>query len=55
VNNRGVIEMLDSALAYKAEGIFAGIYNMVPEPSAFALATLGALLISFHRQRQRRS
>ncbi len=43
-NNRGILEMLDSALVYRAQGIFAGTHNFVPEPSGFALAALGALL-----------
>ena len=47
VNNQGVIEMLDSALAYKAQGIFAGTLNLVPEPSVFTLFTFGALLLGW--------
>lgn len=49
VNNQGVIQMLDSALVYQAQGIFAGTQNFVPEPSVFALAALGALLLGFRR------
>ena len=47
VNNQGVIEMLDSALAYQAQGIFAGTLNLVPEPSVFTLFTFGALLLGW--------
>jgi hypothetical protein len=45
VNNRGVIEMLDSALVYKAEGIFAGTLTVILEPSAAALLALGGLAV----------
>ena len=49
INNQGVIQLLDSALAYKAEGIFAGTQLLVPEPSSFALAALGGLLLGCRR------
>jgi hypothetical protein len=47
VNNRGVIELIDGAMAYKAGGIYAGTRTMfdVPEPSLGALFVLGWLLI----------
>ncbi len=45
VNNQGVIQLLDSALVYQAQGIFAGTQNFVPEPSGFALAVFGTLLL----------
>ena len=51
VNNQGVIQLLDSALVYKAQGIYAGTQNFVPEPSGFALAALGALLLGGRRWR----
>jgi hypothetical protein len=46
VNNRGVIQLLDSALAYQAGGIYAGTQNIIPtpEPGAATLFILGALL-----------
>ena len=49
INNRGVIQMLNSALEYEGGGIYAGTQTIipVPEPSALALGTLGALLFSF--------
>jgi hypothetical protein len=50
-NNQGVIELLDSALVYKADGIFAGTQNFVPEPSGFVLAALGALLLGYRQWR----
>ena len=55
VNNQGVIELLDSALAYKAEGIFAGTQVLVPvpEPSSFALIGLGALLFGSRLRKAR--
>lgn len=49
VNNQGVIEMLDSALVYKAEGIYAGTTTIIPEPSGIALTVLGMLALSFRR------
>jgi hypothetical protein len=50
-NNNGVIEMLSSALEYGGGGIFAGTQTIipVPEPSAFALLGLSALLFGFRR------
>lgn len=45
VNNQGAIQMLDSALAYRSQGIFAGTQNLIPEPSAFSLIALGLGLI----------
>ncbi len=53
VNNQGAIEMLDSALAYKAQGIFAGTHNFVPEPSTFGLFGLGASLLGWRFLRKR--
>jgi len=53
VNNRGVIEMLDSALVYKAEGIYTGTLNFVPEPSSLSLGILGATLFRMCRRRGR--
>lgn len=55
VNNQGVIQLLDSALAYQAQGIFAGTQNLVPEPSGFALLALGALLLGSRPRRDRRT
>jgi hypothetical protein len=51
VNNQGVIEMLDSALVYKAQGILAGTQTIIPEPSTFSLTALGALLLGLRRAR----
>jgi hypothetical protein len=49
VNNAGAIQMLDSALEIEGGGIFAGTQTIipVPEPSTFALATLGGLLLAW--------
>jgi len=56
VNNRGVIEMLDSALEYKGGGIFAGTQNImpIPEPGSVALLAMGALLLGSYRRRNSR-
>jgi len=50
-NNQGVIELLDSALVYKAEGIYAGTTTIIPEPSGLALIGLGAMLFGFRWRR----
>ena len=57
VNNRGVIELLDSALIYKADGIYVGTRNIiggVPEPSTLGLSALGALLLGWRVLGRRR-
>jgi PEP-CTERM motif len=53
VNNDGVIELLDGAVAYQAAGILAGTQTIipVPEPSAFALVGLGALVFAIRCRR----
>jgi hypothetical protein len=53
VNNRGVIELLDSALVYQAGGIYAGTLNIipVPEPGSISLALVGlSLFLCQHRR-----
>jgi len=52
VNNQGVIQLLDSALVYKAEGIFAGTQTIIPEPTSFALIVLSGALLGIHRCKQ---
>ncbi len=49
VNNQGAIQLLDSALVYNAEGIYAGTFNIIPEPSSFAIGILGAALLGMCR------
>jgi len=52
VNNRGVIQMLGGALEYGGAGIIAGTQTVIqptPEPSIFALAALGGLLLGCRR------
>lgn len=51
VNNRGVIQVLDSALEYNGGGIFAGTQTIIPapEPSALALAALGGGIFGLRR------
>lgn len=51
VNNQGVIQLLDSALAYKAGGIYAGTTTTIPEPSTCALTAAGLLLLGSRRFR----
>jgi hypothetical protein len=53
VNNRGVIEFLDSALVYQAGGIYAGTFNIipVPEPAAASLVLFGLFSLRFCRRR----
>lgn len=53
VNNRGVIQLLDGALAYGSGGIYAGTQNVipVPEPGGLALLSAGLLLSGIFRGR----
>ena len=46
VNNRGVIQVLDYAVEYGGDGIYAGTQNVinVPEPGSLALLLAGGLL-----------
>ncbi len=52
VNNRGVIELLDSALVYQAGGIYAGTLNIipVPEPGPASLILFGLFSFRFCRR-----
>lgn len=56
VNNQGVIQLLDSALSYKAGGIYVGTQNLipVPEPSGVALLFLSGSAWGIWRLRRRR-
>ena len=51
VNSRGVIQLLDSALVYKAQGILAGTVTIIPEPCTLGWTMLGALLFVCCRRR----
>lgn len=48
-NFQGDIQLLDSALVYKAQGIYAGTQTMIPEPSSYALGVLGVVLFGIRR------
>ena len=50
-NVGGTIQLLDSALEIQGGGIYAGTQTIIPapEPSTFALAGLGGLLLAFRR------
>lgn len=54
VNNQGVIQLLDSALAYQAGGIYVGTQNLipVPEPSSLALVILGGAVLGLRRRKR---
>lgn len=56
VNSQGVIQMLDSALAYKSGGIYVGTQNLiqVPEPSSTLVLTLGMLVLGCRKKAMRR-
>ena len=45
-NFQGAIQLLDSALVYKAQGIYAGTQNMIPEPSVIGMIGLGGFLVA---------
>jgi hypothetical protein len=53
VNDKGVIELLDGAMAYKAGGIYAGTQTVfdVPEPSVQVLFALACLLVCTRRRK----
>ena len=51
-NNNGSIQLVDSALTYNAPGIYAGTTTIIPEPSAFALFGLGALLLGLFKRKK---
>ena len=56
VNNKGVIELVDGAMAYKAGGIYAGTQDIfdVPEPGVAALLFLASLFFGWRFARRRR-
>jgi hypothetical protein len=56
VNRQGTIQLLSSALEYGGGGIYAGTQNIIPipEPSAFSLFALGALLLGWRFIHQRK-
>lgn len=53
VNNRGVIQVLDSALEYQGAGIFAGTQTIIPipEPSTLVLAAFGISVLCACRRK----
>lgn len=54
-NNNGTIQLLDSALAFESQGIYAGTTTLIPEPTTLSLFGLGALLLgwNWHRRNSR--
>lgn len=52
-HNNGTFQLLDSALAANAVGIYAGTTTLIPEPSALSLFGLGALLLGWHMRRKK--
>jgi hypothetical protein len=54
VNNGGTIQLLDSALAHQAGGIYAGTLNLIPEPSVGSLFMFGLLGLGRHWRKRRR-
>ena len=57
VNNGGVIQLLDSALVYGADGIYTGTQNFfsVPEPSTLSFVGLGLLGLGWYQWRKARA
>lgn len=51
-NNNGTFQLVDSALAYGSQGIYAGTLNLVPEPSTLSLFGLGALPLGWRWSRK---
>jgi hypothetical protein len=50
-NNNGTIQLVDSALAYGSQGIYAGTQSLIPEPSALALFGIGVAALAWRRHR----
>ena len=42
-NNNGTIQLVDSALAFESQGIYAGTQTLIPEPTTLTLFALGLL------------
>jgi hypothetical protein len=51
-NNNGTIELLNSALAFGAEGIYAGTQTLIPEPGVIGLFSLGLFLFGWHSRKR---
>ncbi len=52
-NNSGKIELLDGALEYRGDGIYAGTLNIiqpVPEPGTWAFTVLGGMLLAWRHR-----
>lgn len=51
-NDGGTIKLLDSAVAYGADGIYAGTRTLItiPEPSTFVLTAFGSLFLGLRRR-----
>jgi len=53
VNNQGVIQMLDAALAVESGGIYVGTQTIIPipEPSVISLSAFGIMILGWRLRR----
>lgn len=51
-NNNGTLQLVDGALAYGSQGIYAGTTTIIPEPGTLSVFGLGALLLGLRWHRK---